>query len=467
VTERNIMPNLAPNTQLGPYTILEMLPTGKGGMARVYKATWQPRGQPEAVTVVVKVANTAADGAGSREMTPQELEAFYYDALNNEVEVLKTLRHPNVVRLYPIPWDQSMKSDPYIARATRVEGMPWFCGMEYLGGGSLNEVLEKHKKLEPRIAVEIAYQVASGLDYMHSRDYAHLDVKPDNILLRRPLQHGFCPEAVLIDFGIARRKRQRGLEAGSLHYMSPERVQLMKGATAPELGADAPPVDVYAVGVLLYQMLTGHLPFSGHSRDSLTSEILKSEPAPPSRFNHEIAGPLEKLILSALAKQPAQRPTAHQVVLRLDEALPPPRFSKDGGSAPPLIVKAGSPWPARLLGATTTVFLATTVVEGAMLAGLIGSVRATPTPAPSAPAVATTSAPTMVVVPTMTPAPTTPPPTSPPPSPTVAPIVQPTEAPKATPTPPPLSTAVPTRTPAPTRTPTPTLAPTTPPTAAP
>ncbi|MCX6033014.1 MAG: serine/threonine-protein kinase [Chloroflexi bacterium] len=461
------MPNLSPNTQLGPYTILEMLPTGKGGMARVYKANWQPRGQSEPAAVVVKVANTAADGAG-REMTPQELEAFYYDALNNEVEVLKALRHPNIVRLYPIPWDQSMRLDPYIARATRIEGMPWFCAMEYLGGGSLNEILDKQNKLEPRIAIEIAYQMASALDYMHSRNYAHLDVKPDNILLRRPLQRGFCPEAVLIDFGIARRKGQRGLEAGSLHYMPPERVQLMQGATAPEKAADAPPVDVYAVGVLLYQMLTGHLPFGGHSKSSITSSILKSEPVPPSRYNGEVAGPLEKLVLSTLAKDPVNRPTAHQVVLRLDEALPPPRFSKDGASAPLLVIKPASPWPARILGATTTVFLATTVVEGAMLTGLIsGRPTPPPIPTPAVPVVVTTSAPTIAVLPTAIAVPTTPPPTSPPPPTTVAPTMQPTEAPKSTVAPLPSSTAVPTKTPAPTRTPAPTLAPTTPPTPAP
>jgi serine/threonine protein kinase len=333
------MPVLKTGSRLGPYTVLDLLRVG--GMACIYLAQYDPPDGGTPARVAVKLANTAADVPRDRSKSAQELEAFYYEALSNEVEVLKKLHHPNIVRLQPIPW--GIKRDPYIARATNVTGAPWFCAMDYLPGGSVAQLTEAHKPLEPKLAVEVAYQLALALDYMHAKGYAHLDVKPDNILLRQSLgdegggpPHGpqaeACPQAVLIDFGIARRHHETGLEAGSLPYMPPEMIPLVNGARAPELGVSSPPVDVYAVGVLLYQLLTGHLPFSGRSDTHVTTAILRSDPTRPSVYNHELPTNLEELVLQIMQKDPERRPTAQELVLLLDGAVSPRVFA---AAAPP------------------------------------------------------------------------------------------------------------------------------------
>jgi serine/threonine protein kinase len=333
------MPVLKTGSRLGPYTVLELLRVG--GMACIYLAEYTPPAGGVSTRVAVKLANTAADVPRDRTKSAAELEAFYYEALSNEVEVLKKLHHPNIVRLQPIPW--GIKRDPYIARATNVTGAPWFYAMDYLPGGSVAQLTETHKPLESKLAVEIAYQVALALDYMHAKGYAHLDVKPDNILLRASLggeggeppqdpQAIALPQAVLIDFGIARRHQQQGLEAGSLPYMPPEMIPLVNGTRAPELAVSSPPVDIYAVGVLLYQLLTGHLPFSGRNDSHVTTAILRSDPTRPSVYNHELPENLEELVLQIMQKDPERRPSAQELVLLLDGAVSPRVFAPAAGA---------------------------------------------------------------------------------------------------------------------------------------
>jgi len=102
----------------------------------------------------------------------------------------------------------------------------------------------------------------SRREYLHARGIAHRDIKPNNILFRRPVQEGI--EAVLVDFGLAQRQRARGLEAGTLLYMAPEQIEQERGGTARP---DPRPADIYALGVVLYRMVTGRLPFEGRDRD--------------------------------------------------------------------------------------------------------------------------------------------------------------------------------------------------------
>lgn len=461
------MPELAPNTPLGPYTIVKPLPSGRGGMARVYLAAWQPPDGRPVAQVAIKVANTATDSAGSREMTAEQLEGFYFRALNREVETLKKLRHPSIVRIYPIPW--GIKKDPYIARATEIRGAPWFCAMEYLKGNSLKQLIDQHKRLEPRLAVEIAYQIASALDYMHSQEYAHLDVKPENILFRTLLQRQEQPEAVIIDFGIAQRERQGPPEGGTLIYTPPERLKVMLGQTPPERAGANPPVDVYAVGVLLHTMLTGQLPFNGRTRSSLTSAILYSNPTQPSKIAPDVSHPLDALVARTLSKEPEERPSAHELVMLLDEAIPPPRFAADLNGArlervSPAVITTSRARPWKV---STGVFAALAALELGLLLSLTGPNlpwppfdAATPTQPPT---VRPTAPPTKAPVIAPTAAPTTAPSATPEDTatPGEAPAAAAAEA-EATATLRPMSSPLPTRTPMPTITPVPPTSPPTP-----
>jgi len=183
--------------------------------------------------------------------------------------------------------------------------------------------------LTVQLAVEIAYQVTTTLDYVHSKGYAHLDVKPDNLLLRHRLPDHARPEVVLIDFGISQFAPHGTVPAGSLPYMPPEQVMWVIRA-AP---TDSPPaggaIDVYAVGVLLYKMLTGALPFGGRTQANVIHNILNQEPVKVTHFNANVSTSLDSLIQRTLIKDPARRPTVSELVWLLDEAVPPPRFVED------------------------------------------------------------------------------------------------------------------------------------------
>ncbi len=393
------MPEPTIGTTIGPFTIIEAMPAGHGGMARVYiaavgeHATITGIGNTESLPdrVALKIARVVTPEGMSSE------QAVYFEALNNEVETLKRLRHPNIVRLFPIP--RGLPRNPYAARATEFDGNPWFCAMEYLSGGSLESRLKALGTLPLAEAMEIAYQVGLALDHVHLKGMAHLDVKPDNILFRYSLATGHAAmrslQPVLIDFGIAAKMSKIGAQAGSIPFMAPERIRMMRGEVAPEQFGDQSKVDVYGLGVLLYRMLTGHLPYEGLPRDQLTSAILDTQPKTPRELNTTIPPKVDEIVMAALAKDPNQRPRVDEVITRLDEAMiarPP---------APP----RGKPLPRKLHRPTFTFVLAVALflcsIVSAVEFGMIYRGAAAPT-----------STPTVVITHTATPEPATDTPTT-------------------------------------------------------
>ena len=189
-------------------------------------------------------------------------------------------------------------------KARDLPGEPWFCVLEYLAGGSLQKWLDTEPVTQAQ-TLQIAYQLSSALDYLHAKGIAHLDLKPDNILFRSEWFGRYQPDAVLIDFGIARRVKQaHDGRAGTMSFLSPERVRQMLGEPLPDSLVDQRPSDVYALGLLLYRMLTGSLPFDDRSRDKVIDAILNDTPQPPSQLNPDIGSDLEEIILKSLQKDP-------------------------------------------------------------------------------------------------------------------------------------------------------------------
>jgi serine/threonine protein kinase len=390
---------------IGPFTILEAMPAGHGGMARVYIATVGQHAATGAINVdalpdrvALKIARVLSGGAAT-----VSDQAFYFEALNNEVENLKRLRHPSIVRLFPIP--RGLPRNPYAARASELDGMPWFCAMEYLGGGSLETRLKTLGTLPLAEAVEIAYQIGLALDHIHIKGMTHLDVKPDNILFRYAVGAAGSSlrnlQPVLIDFGIAAKLSKIGPQAGSIPFMAPERIRMMRGEVAPEFAADLSKADVYGLGVLLYRMLTGHLPYENLPREQLTSAILDTQPKTPRSLNPEVSPKIDEIVMTVLAKDPAQRPAVAEVVTRLDEAMlirPP---------APPLVRlrprQAGRPWLTALLGALLALCALVSVAEAGLLARMLS--QPVPTAAPEA-TITATAAPTATLTATSTHLPT-------------------------------------------------------------
>ncbi len=289
-----------------PYQIIRQLGKGQGNMSDVYLAT--EGDQPDAPLVVLKISKSNSDHSD-----------FFTDTIYNEAERLRQLSHPGIVHLLPIKINSSsMRNVPYVANAS-LPGRPWFLVLEHLPGGALDEILAKEKHIPPLLALRVAQRLAATLDYIHRCGQVHLDIKPENILFRQPLDPDMLPDPVLIDFGIARNVGQEGLEARTLHYAPPERVLLHKSSLPLELLAKpAPSMDVYSLGVVLYQMLAGRKPYEGRNDKRVSSAILSSNPTRPSMYIGGLDHDVEDIVLQAMAKDPAARPSAGELAQRLE-----------------------------------------------------------------------------------------------------------------------------------------------------
>ena len=288
-------------SRIGPYAIHEQL--AEGGMAYVYRATDLCSGDE----VALKVSRFA------------ETDRRYGNALRFEADLLEQLDHPNIVKVLPIPLSGA-KIPPYSAKALEVRGHPWYYAMEFLLGGVLIDYVEHGSALPVDVTCSVAYQIGRALLYLHERGYAHLDVKAENILFKYPLRKGALIQPVLLDFGVAAQNKQ-GVETtgGTLLIMAPERLDRPDNGAQRHL--DASKMDVYALGVTCYRVLTGQYPFIGATQRALISAILSSPVIPPSEVRPSIPGEVNMLVLRCLEKDPTQRIGLREMVAYL-ERLP-------------------------------------------------------------------------------------------------------------------------------------------------
>lgn len=292
------------------YRIIKPLGSNHGNMAEVFLATEGDIDNPPPESLVVIKISRAQE----------ENEEFFRDTIKNEAERLRELRHDGIVRILPLKTTTDMRQSAYEGRATALPGSPWFLVLEYLEGGSLRELLAIHKQLDVKFALEVTRRLAQTLDHIHRLTHVHLDIKPENILFRYQLGGGAPIEPVLIDFGIARNVGQTGLEASTLVYAPPERVQ--QSRSAPEtMPRPDPSMDVYSLGVVLYQMVTGRRPFDGRGAKHISTAILKGDPTIPSTYGRLITPELDGIILQTLHKNPSRRPSAGELELQLGELL--------------------------------------------------------------------------------------------------------------------------------------------------
>jgi|GEM_PF-15330 len=219
------------------------------------------------------------------------LERFY-----REARAAGALSHANIVSIYDIG----------------KEGDIYFIIMEYVSGGSLDEYLRKKKVLSPQEVVKIGIQICRALDYAHERGIIHRDIKPQNILLTDD------KKVKVGDFGIARAISSRTLTEvgeilGSVYYFSPEQAQ---GKPSDK------ETDIYSLGVVLYQLITGQVPFTGESIIEIALKHVKEIPKKPSRLNPDTPLELERIILKAMSKQPRARyHTAYEMLTDLKSCI--------------------------------------------------------------------------------------------------------------------------------------------------
>jgi serine/threonine protein kinase len=252
---------------LGRYEIVAEL--GKGAMGVVYRANDPMLNR----MVAIKTINT--EEAGHEGMA--EYEARFY----TEAKAAGGLNHPNIIIIYDIG-----KSGHLV-----------YMAMEYIEGRELRELLAQGQPLPVVQAVDVASQVAEGLAYAHQHQVVHRDIKPANIMI--------TPQgrAKIADFGIARMRSsetrtQTGVILGSPKYISPEQVV---GKRADHRS------DIFSLGIILYECLTGATPFNGEGLSALMYQITNHDPAPPSSANPQVPVMLDYIIAKVLAKAPEAR----------------------------------------------------------------------------------------------------------------------------------------------------------------
>ena len=330
-------------TMLGPYRVAHLV--GAGGMGRVYKGV-----NP---TIRSRVAIKVLSHECSQR--PDLIDRFFAEA-----RAVNLIRHESIVNVL----DLSKLSDgrPYIV-------------MEYLDGSPLGRVIAQRGRLPTGTLARLMTEVLAALGAAHAKGVVHRDIKPDNIFVT--LQG----RGKILDFGIAKlaaedRHGPDPTRAGSLlgtpHYMSPEQAQ--------SLPADARS-DLYAIGVILYEGMTGRKPFTGTSVYEILRGHIELPPVPPRQVAPDLAPPLEPIILHALAKDPAHRwQTAHELAAALSAAcqyLPPPEW--DPLTSRPRNESVGPPTPSTTPLAPTAVasrrrtaalIAATVILTAAVAAGI-------------------------------------------------------------------------------------------------
>lgn len=269
------------------FTIEETI--ASGGFATIYRARYADGDIP----VAIKIGRVHEDPG-------------YAKSLREEARILSQMSHRSVVKLIKL----SRPGKPPIdcARALEIPGRPYFYVMEFLAGGDLRDFLKRVNRLTVPEAAAIALEIARGLRHVHRRRYAHNDLKPENIVFREPVERDRPFSPVLVDFGIATRVRLQ-LEAGTLYIMAPEQLARANLNRPPELFSEVDPfkIDVWALGVLLYRMLGGKLPFEGRTERNLTDRILTSRPTSLANLTG-VPRELDSFILDGcLAKDPNER----------------------------------------------------------------------------------------------------------------------------------------------------------------
>jgi serine/threonine-protein kinase len=259
------------------YEIIDKV--GSGGMADVYKALCHRLNRYVAIKILKPEYST---------------DAGFVQKFRGEAQSVAGLSHPNIVSVYDVGEDDGL----------------YYIVMELVEGITLKRFIEKRKKLDVKEAVGIAIQIAMGMEAAHTHHIIHRDIKPQNIIISRE------GKVKVADFGIAKAATSNTISQnaiGSVHYLSPEQA---RGGYSDERS------DIYSLGVTLYEMLTGQVPFAGDNSVSVALLHIQSEAVPVREINPDVPLSVDKIIQKCMQKKPERRyQTAADLIIDLKRSV--------------------------------------------------------------------------------------------------------------------------------------------------
>lgn len=259
------MTSFHPGDQLDHYRIENLV--ARSGMASIFRATDLQSGR----SVAIKIPHPEV-----------ECDPALFDRFRREEDIGKTMDHPGVMKVL----DDEKRSQVYMV-------------MEWVDGRLLRKIMDEQRKLDPQRAVPITLRILDALQYIHTHGVVHRDLKPENIMVD---EHD---NIKLIDFGIAAHANSRRLTfakfsqtMGTPDYISPEQVKGKRGDARS---------DLFALGVMLYEMLTGKVPYSGDNPFLIMNDRLLNNPVPPREVDPTVTPQLQEIIYRALERDPKNR----------------------------------------------------------------------------------------------------------------------------------------------------------------
>jgi len=291
---------------IGAFTIEQKLATS--GMSEIHLAHETKRPN---FKMVLKMQLTS----GAKEA--------YAEVLRQEAMLLNQMRHPNIVRIYPVHVE-GVKNKVFSAQAQELAELPWYFVMEYVSGGDMLSYTEIIKSFPLGWRLEMFYQLLLTVEYIHDQGWAHCDLKPSNILFRGAPNANSFPRVALVDFGSVSPLDRLLRPSGTVRYSPPEMLEAIENPRSMDQVKPSK-VDIWALGAVLFELVTGRFMINEQDHDSAVAAVKRGQYDDLQEMDPTVPRSLARLVNFMTQRDAGRRPTPSRVIeiIEQDVMLPP------------------------------------------------------------------------------------------------------------------------------------------------